>query len=297
MERIKQKLDEARKQRDKIQQGNDYPGGAVRDRHSYFPDNGSITGLNGNRALPILIAAVIITSAMLAWWLISSNEHPSDRFSEVEVYGTQQTIGAMSTTVEQMNNKIGALAVQLDALIKSISLLEARLTSAQLAIDTITATETKQSITAGNTAQPNILKAENAIETLPPPASGRSDTERNVAKSSQSSSVRVATDYPSTLAMVENRLTAEHEQPASEVSNNGPWVINLVSTSSKIDAERLAKKALSKNIKTELQQTTVKGTKYWRVQITGFPTADDAKTYAVTAKKQLGLNDTWIMKR
>ena len=56
-------------------------------------------------------------------------------------------------------------------------------------------------------------------------------------------------------------------------------------------------KALSRGIQTEQQKATVKGKQYWRVQITGFPTADDAKTYAVTAKKQLGLNDTWIMKR
>lgn len=290
MERIKQKLDEARKQRDNIQQGIAYSGGAVRDRHSYILED-------GNRILPILIAAVIITSAMLVWWLISSNEHRGDRFAEIGEHGTQKTIGAMSTTIEQMNNKIGALAVQIDALSKSISSLETRLTSTQVAIDTRTATVTTQPFTTGKTAQQNILEAENAIETLPPPASGVSDTERNVTKSSQSSFGRVTTDYPSTLAMVENRPNAEHEQPASEVSKNGPWVINLVSTSSKIDAERLAKKALSKNIQTELQQTTVKGTKYWRVQITGFPTADDAKTYAVTAKKQLGLNDTWIMKR
>jgi len=97
--------------------------------------------------------------------------------------------------------------------------------------------------------------------------------------------------------MIENRHTDEHEQSAFEESKGGPWVINFVSTSSKNDAELLANKALSKNIQTGLQQTTVKGTKYWRVQITGFPTADDAKTYAVTAKKRLDLKDTWIMKR
>jgi hypothetical protein len=33
-----------------------------------------------------------------------------------------------------------------------------------------------------------------------------------------------------------------------------------------------------------------------RVEITGFPAVYDAKTYAVTAKKQLGLNEAWIMK-
>jgi hypothetical protein len=297
MERIKQKLDEARKQREKIQQENDYSGGGLRDRYSFIPKYDSVTGLNGNRTLPVLIVAVIITSAVLVWWLASNNEHRSDVSSEAEVHGTQQTIQAISTTVEQMNNKIGALAVQIDALSKSISSLETRLTHNQVTIDTITTTEKMQPITPGNTARQNIIKAENAIETLPPPASGSSVTERNVAKPFQSSSGRVTTDSSSTLATVMKRPTDKHEEPASAASKNGPWVINLVSTSSKIDAERLSKKALSKNIQTELQQTTVKGTKYWRVQITGFPTADAAKTYAVTARKQLGLNDTWIMKR
>jgi hypothetical protein len=297
MERIKEKLDEARRQRDKIQQGIANSGIAARGRHSYISNNGSITGLNGNRTLPILIAAFIITSAMLVWWLISSNENHSDQLSEVEVHGTQQSIGGMSTTIDLMNNKIGELTVQLDAVIKSIASLEARLTSFQLALDTITATETKQAITSGITAQQNILKAENAIETLPPPASGNSGIKRYETKSPQLSSVRITPDSPSTLGMDENQRASEHEQPASEVNKNGPWVINLASTSSKINAERLARKALSKNIQTEIQQTTVNDTNYWRVQITGFPTADDARTYAVTAKERLGLTDTWVMKR
>ena len=297
MERIKQKMDEARKKRENFLQGSAYSGGALRDRHSFIPKFDSVTGLNGNRTLLLLITAVIITSAVLVWWLVSNSEHRSDVSSEAEVYGTQQTIQTMSTTVEQMNNKIGALAVQIDALRKSISSLETRLANNQVPLDTITATDTTQPITAGNTAQQHILKAENAIEKLPPPASGSSVTEKNVAKPSQSSSGRVTTDSSSTLATVMKRPTDKHDEPASEASKNGPWVINLVSTSSKIDAERLAKKALSKNIQTEIQKTTVKGTQYWRVQISGFPTADDAKAYAITAKKQLGLNDTWIMKR
>jgi cell division septation protein DedD len=297
MERIKQKLDEARKQRENIQQGNSYSGGGLRDRYSFIPKYNSVTGLNGNRALPVLIAAVIITSAMLVWWLVSNKENRSDPFPRVEIHGTQQTIVAMSTTVEEINNRIAALAVQLDAVSKSIASLETRLTSTQLAINAITTTEAKQPIAEDNTAQQNILTAEKAIESLPPPASGGSKITTSAAKSPHSSTKRATPKTTSTLAMIDNRHTAEQKQPASEASNNGPWVINLVSTSSKIDAERLAKKALSKNIQTEIQKTTVKGTQYWRVQVTGFPTADDAKSFAVTAKKKLGLNDTWIMKR
>jgi osmotically-inducible protein OsmY len=74
-------------------------------------------------------------------------------------------------------------------------------------------------------------------------------------------------------------------------------VINLVSTSSKADADRLVKKALSRDIQTQQQQITVKGTQYWRVQITGFSTQEQANAYADIAKDKLGLKAVWIMKR
>jgi hypothetical protein len=85
--------------------------------------------------------------------------------------------------------------------------------------------------------------------------------------------------------------------PAVSPDKNGPWVINLVSTSSKADADRLVKKALSRDIQTQQQQITVKGTQYWRVQIIGFSTQEQAYAYADIAKEKLGLKAVWIMKR
>jgi hypothetical protein len=140
MARVKQKLDDARKQREGFQQVNVYSSGAVRDRHSFIPQYDSVTSLNGNRTLPLLIAAVIITSALLVWWLMSSNENRSDPFSRVEVIGKQQTVGPMSTTIEEINDGIAALAVQLDSVTKSIASLDTRLANTQLAINAITTT-------------------------------------------------------------------------------------------------------------------------------------------------------------
>ncbi len=81
------------------------------------------------------------------------------------------------------------------------------------------------------------------------------------------------------------------------MDNTGPWVINLVSSPSKSDADRLEEKARSSDIQTQQQQVTVKGKQYWRVQITGFSTAGEARIYADTAMEKLGLKDVWIMKR
>ena len=88
-----------------------------------------------------------------------------------------------------------------------------------------------------------------------------------------------------------------NKQPTVGVDKDGPWAINLVSSLSKADAERLAEKARSRDIQTQQQQVTVKGKQYWRVQITGFSTMEEARTYVDTAKEKLGLKEVWIMKR
>lgn len=98
-------------------------------------------------------------------------------------------------------------------------------------------------------------------------------------------------------AVMELKEPASSERPAVSMDNTGPWVINLVSSPSKSDADRLEEKARSSDIQTKQQQVTVKGRQYWRVQITGFSTAGEARIYADTAMEKLGLKDVWIMKR
>ena len=89
----------------------------------------------------------------------------------------------------------------------------------------------------------------------------------------------------------------KYSRAAASAHEEGKWTINLVSFSKKADADRFTELAWSKNIRTKQQHVTVKGKQYWRVQIAGFPTAAEAKRYAITAKQALELEDVWIKTR
>ena len=298
MERIKEALDVARKQREQLQNGytTSAESAVHREWNAFKSEKNRFMALKVNQ-MKLLFALVIITIlAMTVWWSVSSNEHDVIRLSDIEMLESQQASATGNTAIERMDMKIAALAERVDSLTGSIDQLETKLISTLLTTDSILAAREAQP-SSTNTTQQTIAETEHILDTLPPPAAGTTEEETSVAIAPRLSSVAITPDSSVTPSTMEHKPPPIKNGAAAKKSKNGPWVINLVSTSSETDAERLSKKALSKNIQTELQQTTVKGKKYWRVQITGFSTADDARAYAVTAKKQLGLKDAWVMKR
>jgi len=78
---------------------------------------------------------------------------------------------------------------------------------------------------------------------------------------------------------------------------SGPWIINLLSSRRSKDTERLAGIAEKHGIPVVQSKAIVKGKKYWRLQITGFRNAREAKEYAIPVKKNLGISDVWIFKQ
>ena len=298
MERIKQKLDEARKQREQIQNGYTTPAESVghQELNAFMSEKNRTKALKGNHSWLLLGTAAIILLVVITWWSVSSNDRDEIRLSDIEGFEPQQTSAAGSTAVERMDMKIAALVDRVDSLTESITKLETKLISTHLTTDAIiTAKETQPSLT--NTKQQTLAKAEHTLETIPPSASGNTDKETGTAKAPRLSSGGTTSESPVTPSTKEHQPLLINDEPDIKMSKDGPWVINLVSTSRKADADRLTTKALSKDIPTEQQQIMVKGTQYWRVQITGFPTAEDARAYAETAKQLLGLKDAWIMKR
>ena len=298
MERIKQKLDEARKQREQIQNGYTTPAESAghQELNAFMSEKNRTKALKGNHTWLLSGTAVIILLVVITWWSISSNDRDEIRLSDIEVFEPQQASAVGSTAVERMDMKIAALVDRVDSLTESITKLETKLISTHLTTDAIiTAKETQPSLT--NTKQQTIAKAEHTLETIPPSASDSTDKETGAAKAPRLSSGGTTSESPVTPATKEHPPPLINDKPDIKMSKDGPWVINLVSTARKADADRLTKKALSKDIPTEQQQITVKGKQYWRVQITGFPTAENARAYAETAKQLLGLKDAWIMKR
>jgi hypothetical protein len=76
----------------------------------------------------------------------------------------------------------------------------------------------------------------------------------------------------------------------------GPWVINLMSSPSKPEADRFADRAREKGIPVEQRSVTLKGREYFRVQLTGFRTEKQARDAADPIKEKLRLKDVWIFK-
>jgi len=83
---------------------------------------------------------------------------------------------------------------------------------------------------------------------------------------------------------------------SQDTEKRGPWVINLLSSPKKSDADRFADYARKKGIAVEQTTVILKGRDFFRVQLTGFLTEKQAEESALPVKDQLGLKDVWIFK-
>ena len=81
------------------------------------------------------------------------------------------------------------------------------------------------------------------------------------------------------------------------VGKNGPWIINLMSSPNKSDADRFAEEARRKGIQVQQTSAMLRDREFFRVQVTGFQTATQARESAGPVKERLGLEDVWIFKR
>jgi hypothetical protein len=81
-----------------------------------------------------------------------------------------------------------------------------------------------------------------------------------------------------------------------DAEKHGPWVINLMSSPNKSDADRFAEKAMKQGIPVEQNTIRLKDREFFRVQLTGFQTEKQAEHNAGPVKDKLGLKDVWIFK-
>jgi hypothetical protein len=125
-----------------------------------------------------------------------------------------------------------------------------------------------------------------AVEMDGAPAAGISHEEESTA--------------PSAMPPAMTATTGQEHGPATAsdhaAEKRGPWVINLLSSPSRSEADRFADKARKQGIPVELSRVRLKGRMYFRVQLTGFQTARLARDSADPVKEALGLKDVWIFK-
>jgi hypothetical protein len=277
-------------------------------------------------SIPFLFGIAVLIAAVIIAWRTLSDKWPEDILGggsvEVETRqaGGSAGLSVLAAETERLTEKIAGLNAHLNMLSDSATYLESKLIRAHVIADDIIQTE---STLAALVPRKQTLASEtiNTLEMLPPPAAGKPDLSTvpdRIAHSSPAIALKPATSIPQKAAtgVTENvgtyksanrtfdgpvPTTSEYhesdgQRPAS-TDNTGPWLINLASLPSQSDAERFMQRARSRDIDTQQQKVTVKGKKYWRVQITGFSTAADARAYAGTVKEMLGLKDVWIMTR
>ena len=162
--------------------------------------------------------------------------------------------------------------------------------------DTIRSTATEQESDAPR--QPGTTSGDLfPAKSLNAPAAGPDKTGASHRQDTEASSKSVDTAGTAMAAIKKPDALVAGSESRETIRDGGPWVINLASSRSKGDAERFKARAVTRGIAAGLYRVSVKGNEYWRVQVSGFATAAEAKAEAGLIKEKLGLDDVWIVKR
>ncbi len=137
------------------------------------------------------------------------------------------------------------------------------------------------------------LAVASAIVAVGPPAVDAADATSAVTAGQNAASAFEDRDAPG--------ITGGNTGPSRRVRSGngdiGSWVVNLHSLQNRAAAEDFAALARSQGIEVELKDVKIRGEQFWRIQVTGFPTSDEARSYAGATRNRLRLKEVWVMKR
>jgi cell division septation protein DedD len=132
------------------------------------------------------------------------------------------------------------------------------------------------------------------LEMLPPTAAGKAKPSTLTDANTNNSGTATSSDLETKSIQPTVDVKIQRQEPDRD---SGTWAINLASSQQKVDAELFLAKVNSKGVAAEINQTTVRGKTYWRVQVPGFSSRDEARTKVSEVQNKLGLKDVWIVQR
>lgn len=296
MDWVKEKMHQARLQRNGLQENGQITPQensmksdaevATTRLSGFLPSTQKLSWLTGGIALG---AAAIIT----VWWARPIGTGGDGVASNVPVHRQLVEPPAQSNSEEDMKENLANLNMQVQTLTASVADLKVKLLEIH-AVTNIVADHGKEREPVGFQSRAETPDTVAELEVLPPPAAGLGGT--GTSDGEYANKASDATNSTHT-ASINHSVTASRSKSQETHKDNGPWVINLVSLPRKADAERFIVKAESRSIDAALYQVTVKGKTYWRVHVSGFATATEAKANASLIKEKLGLKDVWVTKR
>jgi cell division septation protein DedD len=138
------------------------------------------------------------------------------------------------------------------------------------------------------------IDSDSELEMLPPTATGEAKPSTLTDVNKNNSGTATSSDLETKSIQPTVDVEIQRQEPGRDL---GTWAINLASSQQKVSAELFAAKVNSKGVAAEINQVTVREKTYWRVQVPGFSSRDEARTKVSEVQNKLGLKDVWIVQR
>lgn len=294
MEWVKQKMEQARQQRELLQGQNQ----TNTDRPlASGPDGKSSARKKPFNKVWLLGTATAWIATIVVAWLAGSSARTVDislndlsnvgesRVSEVAELKTH-----IATSMD-LRKHLAYLDRRIQLLTDTITNVEAGLARVLVLTDSMPAPAS--GVPPVVQQRPSVTGNKTVLEMTEPTSSGTSDI-LAIANVGVDKSTIDSTREPE---VAENDVPGSSKQDSVNADATSPWVVNLASLTNKVDADQFAAKARSKDIQVELYAVIIKGKEYWRVQASGFSTATEARSQVNIISKKLGLKDAWVTKR
>lgn len=207
----------------------------------------------------------------------------------------ENSAAAEIRVAEAYSSRVADAAVVRDALVDESDASENATTTGRIKNDLLALTVRVNTIVASLAELEDKLRAlQTVVESITPPAAVGVTESAAASESNTTDTSKAITNEPGT---TESASIASNRKNPAKTEDSGPWVINLASIRDKADADRFAARIESKGVRVQLRRALVRGTEFWRLQITGFPTEREARHRAASVSESLGLTDVWITKR
>jgi septal ring-binding cell division protein DamX len=162
----------------------------------------------------------------------------------------------------------------------------------------VSANASRVAVAGNKLPSPVVAAHQQSHETAPEREIGTAATaaEGNTQPSEAVSGVSPGTETPETTSTAAPVRRTSEASGKPDTLDSGAWVINLMSSPNKSDADRFAENARKLGVQVEQSSASVNGREFFRVQLTGFATEKDARANAGPVQERLGLKDAWIFK-
>lgn len=294
LDQVTQRVADARRQREQLRQvksanepeiKTSIPGLAAKHtRSSYLP-----------------ITLIIISAVLLGWAVVGRQGADSDALA-IDPPRPDALNGVatdwLEARIESLNQKLEFVSGQINDLesrLATTDSLEAQIAQLNASIERL------NRVTGNPAISQAAIEPDSAAGQLAEPRRDAPATEASAkanpgpGKAGQESAVTVRTASAEDSKLSVQKLYEKDSNSATSIgAGDNSWKINLISSPSREDAIHFANRAKSRGVATEVEQVSVRGTPYWRVQISGFATHDEALAHSNSIKETLGLRDTWI---